>query len=91
MVLEREHPIKNFQSSEHFREQAKVFAKGSATPEEISIAGEQALVALYNGKPGESLDSLRYKRFCENIATNTSCIHPQTLPPTSAAAKHHSL
>ena len=83
--------IKKFQSSEHFREQAKVFAKESATPEEISIAGEQALVALYNGKPGESLDSLRYKRFCEKIATNTSRIHPQTLPPTSAAAKYHSL
>ena len=48
-------------------------------------------MALYNGKPSESLDSLRYKRFCENIATNTSCIHPQTLPPTSAAAKYHSL
>ena len=47
--------------------------------------------ALYNGKPGESLDSLRYKRFCEKIATNTSRIHPQTLPPTSATAKYHSL
>ena len=47
--------------------QTKVFAKESATPEEISIAGEQALVALYNGKPGESLDSLRYKLFCEKL------------------------
>jgi len=48
-------------------------------------------VALYNGKPGESLDSPHYKHFCEKIATNTSHIHPQTMPPTLAAAKYHSL
>jgi len=39
------------------REQAKVFATESATSKEISTAGEQALVILYNGTPGESLDS----------------------------------
>jgi len=83
--------IKKFQSSAHFQEQAKVFAKESVTHEEIFIAGEQAIVCLYNGKAGESLDSLHYKRFCEKIATNTSRIHPQTLSPTSAAAKYHSL
>ena len=49
------------------------------------------LVNVYNGTPGESLDSLRYKRFCEKVATTTMCIRPQTLPPTSAAAKYHSL
>ena len=49
------------------------------------------LVSLYNGKQGEQLDSLRYKRFCEKVATNVSHVHPQTLPPTSAAAKYHSL
>ena len=46
---------------------------------------------MYNGTPGESLDFLRYKRFCEKAATNTMCIQPQTLPPTSAAAKYHNL
>ena len=83
--------LKKFKSSRHFQEQAKVFAAESATPKEISTAGEQALVILYNGTPGESLDSLRYKRFYEKVFTNTSCIHPQTLPPTSSAAKYHSL
>ena len=75
----------------HFREQAEVFATESGTPKEISIAGEQTFVILYNGTPGESLDSLRYKRFYEMVSTNTSCIHPQTLPTTSAAAKYHRL
>ena len=46
---------------------------------------------MYNGKPGELLDSLRYKRFCEKVATNTSHVQPQSLPPTSAAGKYHSL
>ena len=83
--------LKKFKSSQHFREQAKVFATESATSKEISTAGEQALVILYNGTPVESLDSLHYKRFYEKVSMNTSCIHPQTLPPTSAAAKYHSL
>ena len=54
------------------------------------MAGEKALVILYNSAPGVSLDCLRYKCFYENVSTNKSHIHPQTLPPTSAAAKHHS-
>ena len=83
--------LKKFKSSQHFWEQAKVFATESATSKEISTAGEQALVILYNGTPVESLDSLHYKRFYEKVSMNTSCIHPQTLPPTSAAAKYHSL
>ena len=83
--------LKKFRSSEHFREQAKVFDAQSASTEDVIAAGEQALVSMYNGKPGGKLDILRYKRFCEKVATNTSHVKPQTLPPTSAAAKYHSL
>ncbi len=46
---------------------------------------------MYNGKPGESLDCVRYKCFCAKVARYTSHIQPKTLPPTSAAAKFHSL
>ena len=63
----------------------------SASPHDIIAAGEQVLVSAYTGKPGEKLDSLRYKRFCEKVVTNTTQVQPQTLPPTSAAAKYHSL
>ena len=38
----------------------------------------------------DTLDSLRHKRFCEKAAPKTSHIKPQSLPPTSAAAKYHS-
>ena len=68
-----------------------MFDTESASPEEIFAAGEQALVALYNGKPGKKLDSLRYKRFFEKVATSTSFVFPQALPSTSAAAKYYCL
>ena len=67
--------LKKFKSSKHFQEQAKVSAVESATLKDISAAGEQVLVNVYNGTPGESLDSLRYKLFCEKVATNTMCIY----------------
>ena len=76
--------------SQHFHEQAKVFDAQSASLEGVTAAGEQALVSIYNGKPGKILDTLRYKRFCEKVATNTSHVKPQTLSPISAAAKYHS-
>ena len=60
-------------------------------PQWIAAAGEEVLENLYSGKQGEKLDSLCYKYFCEKVATNVSHLHPQTLPPTSAAAKYHSL
>ena len=50
---------------------------------DIAAAGEEVLISLYNGKQGEQLDSLHYKRFFEKVATNVSHVHPQTLPPTS--------
>ena len=83
--------LKKFKSNIHFREQAKAFDVQSASLQDVPAAGEQVLVSIYNGRPGEDLDSLRCKRFCEKVATNTSHVQPQTLPPTSAAAKYHSL
>ena len=80
--------LKKFTLSRHFREQAKVFATESATPKEIYTAGEQALVILYNGTLSESLDYLSYKRFYELYK---HFLYSPTNPPTSAAAKYHSL
>ena len=82
--------LKKYANSLHFREQAKVFDSPS-TVDDIVVAGENALVSLYGGKPGEKLDGMRYQRYCEKLATNSSQIQPQNLPPTSAAARHHSL
>lgn len=81
--------LKKYENSLHFREQAKVFNSPS-TVNDVVVAGENALVSLYGGKPGEKLDGMRYQRYCEKLATNSSQIQPQSLPPTSAAARYHS-
>ena len=57
--------------------------RGPGSPkEEIIAAGEQALVCLYNGKPGESLDALRYARFQEKVARSSKYVEAKNLPPT---------
>ena len=54
-------------------------------------AGESALLVLYNGNTGEGLNSLRYRRFHEKVSSNASAVELHQLPPTSNAAKFHSL
>ena len=54
-------------------------------------AGEKALVIIYNGKSTDTLDSLRYQCFCEKVTSKSYHVKPQTLPPTSGAAKYQGL
>ena len=42
-------------------------------------------IKLYNGKPDDSLTTLRHTRFMENITTSMS-INPANLPPTDRAS-----
>ena len=45
------------------------FNRAVATKEEVVEAGEKALLCLYNNKPAdESLNALRYTRFCQKVA-----------------------
>lgn len=83
--------LKKFKESDIFREQAEVFYAHSASTDDVAEAGERAMVILYNGKCTDTLDMLRYHRFCEKVASSSSYIQPQVLPPTSVAAKYHSL
>ena len=64
-------PPKTF-VSDHFREHVKVFDSLPASKEEIVKAGEQVIVCLYNWKPEEGLDGLRFRRYCEKVSTDTS-------------------
>jgi len=57
---------------------------------DVVTAGEKALVTLFGGKPGPSLNKLRYQRYYEKPAMKTSQAQPQNLPPTAAAARFHS-
>jgi len=80
--------LKKVKTDAWFREQATVFNRTSATQDDIIAA---ALLCLYNSGSDENLDSLRYTRFCQKVATGNSCVQPEHLPPTSAAASFHSL
>ena len=83
--------LKKFKACSTFREQAKVFDNHSVSTHDVIDAGEKALVIIYNGMSTDMLDSLRHQRFCEKVASKSSYVKPQALPPTSAAAKYHSL
>lgn len=83
--------LKKIKSSEEFKIQAEVFSNPESKKEDIITAGEKALVCLYSGEKGQSLDALRYHKFCEKVATKATQVTPQTLPPSSAAAKFHSM
>ena len=68
---------------------AYVFIRQSSL-EEIAAVGEKALCCLYGGRPNEGLDVVRYRRFCEKVATSDTTVKVHSLPPTSAAARYHS-
>ncbi|CAH3187344.1 unnamed protein product [Porites lobata] len=81
--------LRKLRSDSAFKEAAYVFTRQSSL-EEIVAAGEKALCCLYGGRPNEGLDVLRYRRFCEKVATSNTTVQVQSLPPTSAAARYHS-
>ena len=57
---------------------------------DVTTAGEIALCCLYYSDDN-NLISLRHKRFHEKVSKSTKYVQPKVLPPTSSAAKYHSL
>ena len=57
----------------------------------VATAGEKVMCIVYNASSEESLNTLRYKRFCEKVATSLAHVQPHNLPPITAASKFHSL
>ena len=82
--------FKMFETSSELKQNANTFQSTSTSQREIATAGENTLVLLYNGKPGQRLDDLRYQQYQEKPATKTTKIESNSLPPTSAAAKFQS-
>ena len=77
-------------SDSYFYKYGETFTKKDVSKEDVTFAGEKALVLLYGGSYA-GLDSLKYKRFSDKVSKSTSPVDPQFLAPTSAAAKYHSL
>lgn len=74
-----------------FMDYAEVFNNANSLKEDIVIAGENAIGAMYGGKTTDTLDELRYRCFSTKVANKNmlQAVQAQSLPPTSAAAKFH--
>ena len=83
-------PLKKI-ANQNFKQQATVFYTPGMMQDTIIRAGEKALLCLFNGLVEDSLDTLRYQRFCKKVASCATTLQIQSLPPTSAAAKYHCL
>ena len=59
------------------------------SPTEIESAGEKALEVVYNGKKNDTLNNLLIAKYCEKISIRLNKVQPQSLLPTSGAAKYH--
>ena len=82
--------LKKFKVNSSLQQAATVFDSVASTHEDIAFAGEKALVAMYNGKKDETLNSLYFNQYCEKVSKSFTKVEPKSLPPTSLAAKFHS-
>ena len=75
-----------------FCQLAQVFSGNKNNPkEDIIKAVEEALVCLFNGAEKDDLNSFRYKRYCDKVKRSSKAVEAKNFPPTSAAARYHSL
>ena len=83
--------IKKFESSSAFASAIQVFNDFPVPRQQIVDAGERALIALYSGDNTCTLDELRFQKFHQKVLNSSKPCDPKVLPPTSAAAKYHSM
>ena len=83
--------LKKAKINAQFRQLAGVFNRSDSSREDVIEAGEKALLSVFNAASTESLNSLRYIKYCQKVATGNVCLQPENLPPTSSAASFHSL
>ena len=66
-----------------------VMGNTSANHTEVQIAGMQLFRIIYGFKCDESLNHYRYSSYMNMLATSTTQLKPERLPPTENAAKFH--
>ena len=74
---------------QQFKQQA-ITSQMSYHQKNIQLQLERAFAILYNGKD-DDLDQMRYSMFCDKLVSSKTQIKPEVLPPTSSAAKYHSV
>ena len=83
--------LKTFLKDADFRQHISLFSNEHCTQDEVSNSGELLMIMLYGGKGVASLNELRHSTFHKKLSNNTKAILPEQLPPTSDAARFHSL
>ena len=83
--------MKKLVNSKEIDKIAQVFREDSTTQNDVAEAEEKALMVLYGAHKETSLDRLRQRNIFDNIFVKLSHVDPASLPPTSSAAKYHSL
>lgn len=78
--------LKKSTADQQFKLHAEIFLKESTKGDIVA-----ALVSLYGGIPIEDLNLLRFRKLANRVMTSLSFVQVYTLPPTSAAAKYHSM
>lgn len=72
------------------QEFSRIFMLENQNYKDIEPAGNQALATLYGCMPGKDLNFQRASKFTEKVASSSSYLPPERLPPTSDAARFHS-
>jgi hypothetical protein len=60
-----------------------------ASVDDVCKAGVQLMVAIYGGKPGDSLECLRYAAYCSTSLSRR--FQAERLPPSESAARLHAM
>lgn len=72
------------------KDAAKQFMMPDRNQDDIQHAGCEAIGVLYGSKHGSDLNAERASKFSEKVASSSSYLPPERLPPTTDAAKFHS-
>ena len=76
--------LKKAKINAQFRQLAGVFNHSDSSRQDIIEAGEKALLSVFNAASTESLNSLRYTKYCQKVATGNVCLQPENKPPKPA-------
>ena len=61
---------KNSRKINPFKQQQILTFNATKAQIDKAGAGEAAFMVMYNGKKSDTLDSLRYKKYCDKVATS---------------------
>lgn len=81
------------EEDDHLQSLVTKFSDSSASQDDVAAAGERFFVKLYGGKSEDGLDKTRFKTYARIVGKKPPnyVLDLASLPPTSAAAREHSL